>query len=94
MLLVISRIYEILASHFFRDFQESFDTYRASWDVSGDPCPPVKFEWLIQRLDGKVVMDWLDMGGLYLSQFSYRTNNDLVHYKGFLKCKTGILTRC
>ncbi|XP_076076023.1 uncharacterized protein LOC143046845 [Mytilus galloprovincialis] len=44
------------------DFQESFDTYRASWDVSGDPCPVIRFDWLIQRLDGKVVMDWLDMG--------------------------------
>ncbi|CAC5409205.1 unnamed protein product [Mytilus coruscus] len=44
------------------DFQESFDTYRASWDVSGDPCPVIRYDWLIQRLDGKVVMAWLDMG--------------------------------
>lgn len=47
----------------FRDFQESYDTYRASWDMSGDPCPVVKYEWQIQRLDGKVVMDWLNMNG-------------------------------
>jgi hypothetical protein len=32
--------------------------------VSGDPCPIVKYEWLIQRLDGMVVMDWLNMGGI------------------------------
>ncbi|VDI54125.1 Hypothetical predicted protein [Mytilus galloprovincialis] len=44
------------------DFQESFDTYRASWDVSGDPCPVIRFDWLLQRLDGKVVMDWLNVG--------------------------------
>jgi hypothetical protein len=35
----------------------------ASWDMSGDPCPVVKYEWQIQRLDGKVVMDWLNMDG-------------------------------
>ncbi|VDI79784.1 Hypothetical predicted protein [Mytilus galloprovincialis] len=44
------------------DFQESSDTYSASWDVSGDPCPVVKYDWLIQRLDEKVVMHWVDMG--------------------------------
>jgi hypothetical protein len=32
--------------------------------VSGDPCPVVKYEWLIQRLDGMVAMDWLNMGGI------------------------------
>ena len=48
-----------------RNFQESFDTYRAAWDVSGDPCPVVKYEWQIQRLDGLVVQQWLDVGGMY-----------------------------
>ncbi|VDI67222.1 Hypothetical predicted protein [Mytilus galloprovincialis] len=44
------------------DFQESFDTLRASWDLSGDPCPSVRNEWQIQRLDGKVISKWLDLG--------------------------------
>ncbi|VDI73733.1 Hypothetical predicted protein, partial [Mytilus galloprovincialis] len=43
------------------DFQKSFDTFRASWDLSGDPCPSVRNEWQIQRLDGKVISEWLDM---------------------------------
>ena len=32
--------------------------------MSGDPCPVVKYEWLIQRLDGMVAMDWLNRGGI------------------------------
>ncbi|VDI27589.1 Hypothetical predicted protein, partial [Mytilus galloprovincialis] len=56
-------VYDVLQnSHGDVDFQESYDTYRASWDMSGDPCPVVRYEWQIQRLDGKVVMPWLDMG--------------------------------
>jgi hypothetical protein len=35
-----------------RDFQTDPSTIRASWDVTGDPCPPVKYEWAIRRLDG------------------------------------------
>ncbi|XP_076116641.1 uncharacterized protein LOC143084119 [Mytilus galloprovincialis] len=56
-------VYDVLkGSHGDVNFQESFDTYRASWDVSGDPCPVVKYEWQIQRLDGLVVQEWLDVG--------------------------------
>ncbi|XP_063408918.1 uncharacterized protein LOC134692399 [Mytilus trossulus] len=44
------------------DFQESYDTLEASWDLSGDPCPSVRNEWQIQKLDGKVISEWLDMG--------------------------------
>jgi hypothetical protein len=29
------------------------------------PCPVVMYEWQIQRLDGLVVQQWLDVGGLY-----------------------------
>ncbi|CAG2250499.1 unnamed protein product [Mytilus edulis] len=59
-------VYDVLQnSHGDVDFQESYDTYRASWDMSGDPCPVVKYEWQIQRLDGKVVMPWLDMGSTF-----------------------------
>ncbi|CAG2187681.1 unnamed protein product [Mytilus edulis] len=43
------------------NFQESFDTYRASWDVSGDPCSIKKYEWQVQRLDGQIIQQWLDM---------------------------------
>ncbi|VDH98959.1 Hypothetical predicted protein [Mytilus galloprovincialis] len=42
-------------------FQSGDDTYRASWDMSGDPCPVTSYEWKIQRLDGLVVQDWLQM---------------------------------
>lgn len=48
---------------FNRDFQESYDTLEASWVLSGDPCPSVRNEWQIKRLDGKVISEWLDMGG-------------------------------
>ncbi|XP_052081925.1 uncharacterized protein LOC127719726 isoform X2 [Mytilus californianus] len=42
-------------------FQSSDHTYRASWDMSGDPCPVSNYEWKIQRLDGLVIQDWLQM---------------------------------
>ncbi|XP_076085326.1 uncharacterized protein LOC143056125 [Mytilus galloprovincialis] len=42
-------------------FQSVDDTYRASWDMSGDPCPVTSYEWKIQRLDGLVIQDWLKM---------------------------------
>ncbi|XP_076085497.1 uncharacterized protein LOC143056293 [Mytilus galloprovincialis] len=41
--------------------QDSTNTYRARWDVSGDPCPAVNYKWKVQRLDGLVVADWKDM---------------------------------
>ncbi|XP_071123199.1 uncharacterized protein [Mytilus edulis] len=44
------------------DFQDSSDTYRASWVVSGDPCSVRKYEWQVQRLDGQIIQQWLDMG--------------------------------
>ncbi|XP_076087285.1 uncharacterized protein LOC143057777 [Mytilus galloprovincialis] len=43
------------------DFQERLDTLQASWDLSGDPCPSVRNEWQIQKLDGEVVSEWLDI---------------------------------
>ncbi|KAK3104702.1 hypothetical protein FSP39_008103 [Pinctada imbricata] len=42
------------------DFQTDPSTIMAQWDVSGDPCPVVKYEWAIQRLDGVVISDFLD----------------------------------
>ncbi|XP_076086943.1 uncharacterized protein LOC143057517 [Mytilus galloprovincialis] len=56
------------------DFQNSLDTLQASWVLSGDPCPSVRNEWQVQKLDGEVVSEWLDMAvaekasldGLYL----------------------------
>ena len=29
--------------------------------MSGDPCPVTAYEWKIQRLDGLVIQDWLQM---------------------------------
>ncbi|XP_071152144.1 uncharacterized protein, partial [Mytilus edulis] len=42
------------------DFQKSLDTLQASWDLSGDPCPSVRNEWQVQKLDGEVVSEWSD----------------------------------
>lgn len=47
----------------YSDFQERLDTLQASWDLSGDPCPSVRNEWQIQKLDGEVVSEWLDIAG-------------------------------
>ena len=30
--------------------------------MSGDPCPAVKYEWAIRRLDGQEISSFLDMG--------------------------------
>ena len=30
--------------------------------MSGDPCPAVKYEWAIRRLDGLEISSFLDMG--------------------------------
>ena len=42
---------------------------RAKWDVSGDPCPVVSYEWAIERTDGFVIQNFTDMAGTveYLS---------------------------
>lgn len=50
----------------YSQFQASDDTYRAAWDVSGDPCPATNYQWKIQRLDGRVMMDWLNMNCMSL----------------------------
>ncbi|XP_048250418.1 uncharacterized protein LOC124151537 [Haliotis rufescens] len=45
------------------DYQTSMSSMYAQWDVSGDPCPVVKYEWAIQRADGLVVQDFVDTEG-------------------------------
>lgn len=45
-----------------RDYQTDPSTIQTSWDVSGDPCPAVKYEWAIRRLDGLEISSFLDMG--------------------------------
>jgi hypothetical protein len=47
----------------YRDFQKDMTTIRARWDVSGDPCPAVRYEWRIERLDGLVIQDFQDTNG-------------------------------
>lgn len=47
---------------FYRDIQTDPATIMAGWDTSGDPCPATKYEWAIERLDGKVISSFLDMG--------------------------------
>ncbi|KAK3609657.1 hypothetical protein CHS0354_035942 [Potamilus streckersoni] len=44
------------------DFTTDTTTISAKWDISGDPCPAVKFEWAIYRLDGKQEQEFLDVG--------------------------------
>ncbi|XP_067658325.1 uncharacterized protein [Haliotis asinina] len=45
------------------DYQTSMTSMSAQWDVSGDPCPVVKYEWAIHRADGLVVQDFVDTEG-------------------------------
>ncbi|KAK3612537.1 hypothetical protein CHS0354_024514 [Potamilus streckersoni] len=51
--------------HSFADIEYQTDrtTLYARWDVSGDPCPAVKYEWAIERLDGYRVQDFVDTFG-------------------------------
>ncbi|CAH1258771.1 JAG1 [Branchiostoma lanceolatum] len=37
------------------DYQERTDQLAATWDFSGDPCPIVKYEWSIVRVDEHVL---------------------------------------
>ncbi|KAI8510725.1 hypothetical protein Bbelb_116410, partial [Branchiostoma belcheri] len=37
------------------DYQERTDQLAATWDFSGDPCPIVKYEWSIVRVDEQVL---------------------------------------
>ena len=39
----------------------------ARWDVSGDPCPVLKYEWAIERIDGERVQEFYDTNGQYWS---------------------------
>lgn len=32
------------------------------WDILGDFCLVIKYEWVIERLDGKVIFLFFDMG--------------------------------
>lgn len=54
---------------FCSQLQDSTNTYRARWDVSGDPCPAVNYKWKVQRLDGLVVADWKDMDCMLLIKY-------------------------
>ncbi|XP_048258679.1 uncharacterized protein LOC124137747 [Haliotis rufescens] len=45
------------------DFQTSLSRMGAKWDVSGDPCPVVKYEWAIQRADGRRVQEYFNTEG-------------------------------
>ena len=36
---------------------------RAKWDVSGDPCPVVSYEWAIERTDGLVLQNFTNTAG-------------------------------
>ena len=38
-------------------------TVWAAWDVSGDPCPVVKYEWAVERLDGHVIQEFTEVQG-------------------------------
>ncbi|XP_078664148.1 uncharacterized protein LOC144907219 [Branchiostoma floridae x Branchiostoma belcheri] len=45
------------------DYQTSLDELQASWDFSGDPCPIVKYEWSIGRVDEAVIQPYTDVQG-------------------------------
>ncbi|XP_062596534.1 uncharacterized protein LOC134257978, partial [Saccostrea cucullata] len=44
------------------DYQTDPTTIQATWDVSGDPCPVVQYEWAVRRLDGLEISSYLNMG--------------------------------
>ena len=52
-----------------RNYQTDTTTIRAAWDVTGDPCPVTSYEWAIERLDGKVVQNFISVSGK--SSFSF-----------------------
>ena len=37
-----------------RDYQYEDDRLSAHWDLSGDPCPVVAFNWTVHKYDGTV----------------------------------------
>ncbi|KAL5015119.1 hypothetical protein ScPMuIL_009389 [Solemya velum] len=45
------------------NFQTDRTTIMAAWDVSGDPCPVVKYEWAVERMDGLTVQEFVDTEG-------------------------------
>ncbi|XP_048258717.1 uncharacterized protein LOC124137708 isoform X1 [Haliotis rufescens] len=45
------------------NFQTSLSRMGAKWDVSGDPCPVVKYEWAIQGADGLRVQEYFNTEG-------------------------------
>ena len=51
----------------FRDYQMDTTAIGAAWDVDGDPCPAIQFEWAIERLDGKVIQDFISVAGINFS---------------------------
>ena len=45
----------------FRDYQGHNDGISAHWDFSGDPCPIVKYQWSVHRMDGLEVLPVSDL---------------------------------
>ncbi|XP_052806221.1 uncharacterized protein LOC128235438 [Mya arenaria] len=43
------------------DYQVETSSLEAKWDVSGDPCPIIKYEWAIESTDGRVIQNFTDM---------------------------------
>ncbi|XP_052806219.1 uncharacterized protein LOC128235437 [Mya arenaria] len=43
------------------DYQVETSSLEAKWDVSGDPCPVIKYEWAIESTDGRVIQNFTDM---------------------------------
>ena len=50
---------------FNRDYQVKYDTLSGRWDFSGDPCPMASYSWSIERVDGNVTQDYIDLGSKY-----------------------------
>ncbi|XP_052806226.1 uncharacterized protein LOC128235445 [Mya arenaria] len=43
------------------DYQVETSSLEAKWDVSGDPCPVIKYKWAIESTDGRVIQNFTDM---------------------------------
>lgn len=61
-ILRLDYIQEYLFLLFYRDIQIDLVIIMVGWDILGDFCLVIKYEWVIERLDGKVIFLFFDMG--------------------------------
>ena len=55
----------------FSQYQMDDNVIRSKWDVFGDPCPAVFFEWAIERTDGFIMQNFTDTSGRCIITLKY-----------------------